>query len=192
MEWTRSETLALAANGCAYCHGIGLRVGRSGKLRPCLCALRAIFRACYGRFRQILTKEKYVTQVTLEPVPGRDYKQCYSRKDEEYVADFTLVTRRCLTDEEYRIFKFHYLLGADWKMCCRRLGMEKGRFFHAIYRIEAKLGRCYRELEPYALFPLDEYFHGGWKSAPAQIPPSNVVPIRGKLSFPAIRPRKAA
>jgi hypothetical protein len=77
-------------------------------------------------------------------------------------------------------------------MCCRRLGMEKGHFFHSLYRIEAKLGRYYRELEPYPLFPLEDYFHGGWKGVPAQAPPSKVVPIRGKLDFPRISPRKAA
>lgn len=81
-------------------------------------------------------------------------------KNEEYMADFALVSRKALDEDEYRIFKFHYLLGADWKMCCRRLNMDRGSFFHELYRIEQKLGRVYRELEPYALFPLDEYFGG--------------------------------
>jgi len=52
------------------------------------------------------------------------------------------------------------LLGADWKLCCRRLKMDRGNFFHTLYRIQQKLGRVFRELEPYALFPLDEYFGG--------------------------------
>jgi hypothetical protein len=38
--------------------------------------------------------------------------------------------------------------------------MDRGNFFHAVYRIEQKLGRVFRELEPYALFPVNEYFHG--------------------------------
>src|SRR4051812_45467914 len=105
MEWTRSDTLALASNTCTHCRGVGLRVGRAGSIRPCFCVLRAIFRACYGRFKNCLDKAKYVTQVTIDPVPGRENRQSYSRKDEEYVADFCLVTRRCLTDGEYRIFK---------------------------------------------------------------------------------------
>jgi hypothetical protein len=29
-----------------------------------------------------------------------------------------------------------------------------------VYRIEAKLGKVFRELQPYSLYPLDEYFHG--------------------------------
>ena len=38
--------------------------------------------------------------------------------------------------------------------------MDRGSFFHQLYRIEQKLGRVYRELRPHALFPLDEYFGG--------------------------------
>jgi hypothetical protein len=40
------------------------------------------------------------------------------------------------------------------------LGMNRGNFFHAVYRIEQKLGRVFRELQPYPLFPLDDYFNG--------------------------------
>ena len=38
--------------------------------------------------------------------------------------------------------------------------MDRGDFFHAVDRIEQKLGRVFRQLEPYALFPVDDYFHG--------------------------------
>jgi hypothetical protein len=37
--------------------------------------------------------------------------------------------------------------------------MDRGTFFHEIYRIQQKLGKVFRELEPHALFPLDEYFN---------------------------------
>ena len=76
------------------------------------------------------------------------------------MADFCLVSRRVLSDAEYQIFKFHFLLGADWKLCCRRLNMDRGTFYHEVYRIQERLGRVFRELEPYALFPVDEYFNG--------------------------------
>jgi hypothetical protein len=29
-----------------------------------------------------------------------------------------------------------------------------------VYRIQQKLGKVFRELQPYALYPLDEYFGG--------------------------------
>jgi hypothetical protein len=38
--------------------------------------------------------------------------------------------------------------------------MDRGNFFHSVYRIQQKLGRVFRELQPYALYPLDEYFGG--------------------------------
>ena len=81
-------------------------------------------------------------------------------KREEFMADFCLVSRRALDDFEYKIFRYHYLLGADWRLCCRQLKMDRGDFFHTLYRIEAKLGRIYAELEPYPLYPLREYFNG--------------------------------
>jgi hypothetical protein len=166
MEWTRSDTIALAKNSCTQCHGLGLRTNRRGRSNPCNCVLREIFRACYARFRHCATKEKYMSRVSLEFVPGRERKMTWGRKDEEYVADFILVSRRTLDEFEYKVFKFHFLLGADWKLCCRRLGLDRGNFFHCVYRIEQKLGRVFRELEPYGLWPLDEYFHGTVRSRP--------------------------
>lgn len=99
-------------------------------------------------------------KVRLEPVAGTDGNFSWGMKDEEFMADFCLVSKRALEEEEFRIFRFHFLLGADWKLCCRRLNMDRGSFFHQLYRIEQKLGRVYRELRPHALFPLDEYFGG--------------------------------
>ncbi len=125
---------------------------------PCNCVFRAIFRACYARFQQCAIKEKYVSRVSLESNPGRQRRSVWGLKNEEYVADFCLVTRRTLTEKEYSLFKFHFLLGADWKLCCRKMNIDRGTFFHAVYRIEQKLGKTFRELEPHALFPLDEYF----------------------------------
>ena len=63
-----------------------------------------------------------------------------------------------LAESEHRLFRYHFLLGADWTLCTRKLGMSRGNFFHAVYRIEQKLGRVFRELQPYPLFPLDDYF----------------------------------
>lgn len=160
MEWSRSETLALAQQACSHCYGLGLRPGRGGVSTPCNCVFRAIFRACYGRFRQCASKEKYISRVSLEANPGRQRKSVWGMKNEEYIADFCLISRRTLSEYEYTLFKFHYLLGADWKLCSRKMNLDRGTFFHEAYRIEQKLGRVFRELQPYALFPLDEYFNG--------------------------------
>jgi hypothetical protein len=157
-DWTRSETLGLAKHTCMQCFGLGLRAGRNGKSVPCGCVLRAVFRACFNRFRYCATKEKHISRASLEFTGGRERRFSWGRKDEEYVADFCLVSRRHLSTEQYRVFKYHFLLGADWKLCCRQLKMERGNFFHMVYRIETKLGQVFRELEPYSLYPLDEYF----------------------------------
>jgi len=185
MEWTRSETIALALDTCTHCQGLGLRIGKRGKASPCNCALRTIFRACYARFRTCVTREKYMSRCTLEFTPGPDRRLTWSRKDEEYCADFYLVSKRTLSETEFRIFRFHYLLGADWRLCCRKLGMDRGSFFHAIYRIEQELGRVFRELKPYALYPLSEYFTTMTSYEPVKASaPEKVVPIRPPMAPP--------
>jgi hypothetical protein len=179
MEWTRSETLALAVNSCSACHGFGILFGKRGGTNPCSCVLRAIFRACYKKFRACVTKEKYMTRVTISLVRGRERHFNWSRKDEEYLADFILVARRTLDDLEYRLFKYHFLLGADWRLCCRKLNMERGNFFHTVYKIEQKLGRVFRELQPYSLYPIDEYFASTTRGVgPSEVRPKGPRPLR--------------
>jgi len=196
MEWTRSDTLALASHSCALCQGLGLRLNELWRpsldssegsavsaAQPCNCVLRSIFRACYARFRECSIKERFISHVSLESVQGCDSKSTWGRKDEEYIADFYLVSRRCLSASDYRIFKYHYLLGGDWRICCKKLKLDRGSFFHSVYKIEQRLGRVFRELRPYALFPIKEYFSGEpvavtpfWSAVP------KVVPIRPPIS----------
>jgi hypothetical protein len=189
MIWDRSETLAMANVNCSHCHGYGLRPGRNDHEVPCNCVFRAIFRACYGRFRECASREKYMSRVSLEFSGGKDSRKVYGRKVEEYMADFCLVSRRALTGVDYDVFRFHFLLGADWKMCCRRLNLDRGTFFHVVYRIEQKLGRVFRELEPYSLFPLDEYFGGTMRNELPGLKHTPVVTIgrkRGSLRPPIL------
>lgn len=183
MEWTRSETLGLAAAQCTTCHGLGLRPTKKGKDAPCNCVLRSIFRACFRRFRNCVEKEKHLSQCTLHFTGGRERSMSWGRKDEEYIADFLLMAKRHLPDGEYRIFKYHYLLGADWRLCTMKLKMDRGDFFHRVYRIEARLGRAFREEEPYGLFPLDEYFHGATREVTATIPLRDLpLPLRPPMA----------
>jgi hypothetical protein len=76
------------------------------------------------------------------------------------MADFCLVGRRTLEDMESGVFRNHFLLGADWKLCCRQLHIDRGTFFHHVYNIENRLGRVFAELTPYPLYPVAEYFSG--------------------------------
>jgi hypothetical protein len=165
-KWDRSNVLALAKEDCTQCRGFGLR-GKSGKGEetPCNCVFRAIFRACYTRFRYCASGEKHISHARLEQVNGKDNRHNWGMKDEEFMADFCLVAKRYLTPLEHRIFRFHFLLGADWKLCCRQMKMDRGDFFHIVYRMQQKLGRVFKELKPYPLYPLDEYFGGSVRTS---------------------------
>ena len=156
MEWNQSETLAMASIKCVRCAGTGLRVNRKGENAACPCVLRAIFRACYERF-----VECSETRVSPEHATTLDRSSGWGRRDEEYIADFLLLAKRSLDDEQHKIFRYHYLLGADWRLCCRKLGMDKGNFFHAVYRIQQQLGLAFRDTQPYGLFPVRDYFTAG-------------------------------
>jgi hypothetical protein len=179
MNWTRLETLALAEQSCMQCYGLGVRQG--GQI--CNCVWRAIFRACHTRFRQCASKEKYIRRVSLETNASGTRRTVFGLKNEEYIADFCLVSRRALDDYQYTLFKFHYLLGADWNLCGRKMNIDRGTFFHEAYRIEQTLGRAFLELRPHALFPLDEYFGGSTR--PADVPIETEEPASRKtLKFP--------
>ena len=175
---------------CTQCHGSGLRLVREGALAPCNCVLRSIFRICYERYIRCVTQEKHLSRTSQEPHVGRQRPTSWGRKDEEYAADFTLVSRRALTEPEYRLFRYHFVLGADWRLCSRKLGLDRGNFFHAVYRIEQKLGRVFRELEPYALYPIDEYFNGPSRIGPKAVPGLQPIPppvlVAPVVRFPLI------
>ena len=184
MKWDRSETIGLAKQFCATCKGVGQKPNLKERPTPCNCVLRAIFRACYARFRHCVTKEKFMSKVSLVPCHGKDQRRTYARLDEDYVADFCLVSRRTLSEFDYTVFRNHFLLGADWRLCCRQMKCERGDFFHSVYRIQRRLGRVFHELEPYSLYPLDEYFAG-------KIERSNLVtmpsPVRPRAVQPPLR-----
>ncbi len=198
MDWTRSKTLALASNGCAHCRGLGLRDLLGGKQRPCVCVFRSIFRICYLRFQDCVTKEKHLSHVSFELHSGPNRRGTWGRKDEEFIADFSAIARRVLDDFEHRIFRYHFLLGADWRLCTRQLRMDRGTFFHAVYRIEKKMGQEFGEVEPFALYPVDEYFNAlpRQRVIKASEPPPkkpSVIPIRPPIFHQLFGPvRKAA
>jgi len=160
MDWSRSNSIGLARAACVYCGGAGTRTVRRDKETPCCCVLRGIFRVCYNRFRECVELGAHTSTVSWDHLGGKDGRRSYSRKKEEYAADFCLVSRRLLNDSDYRLFRYHFLLGADWRLCCRQLNMDRGTFFHEVYRIEQLLGRGFAEVEPYPLYPIREYFAG--------------------------------
>jgi hypothetical protein len=186
MEWNRSDTLALAVNSCSRCYGVGLVAGKRKTPSPCSCVGRRIFRACYARFMECARNDRSLGLVTRQICSGANRRVIWGMKNEEYMADFCLVSRKHLNAEDYRIFRYHYLLGADWKLCCRRLNMERGNFFHTLYRIEARLGRAFRELEPFPLYPLDDYFNGSRKQPSSK--EVTALPVKPAMLRKPVRP----
>ena len=187
MKWDRSETIGLAKEFCVTCKGEGRKPNLKGRETPCNCVLRAIFRACYARFRHCATKEKFMSKVSLVPCRGKESRMTFARLDEDYMADFCLVSRRTLCAFDYEVFRNHFLLGADWRLCCRQMKCDRGTFFHSVYRIQRQLGRVFREMEPYGLYPVSEYFAGKIQKTNVVIMPAPAKPL-------AVRPplRKSA
>lgn len=165
-EWTRAETLGLSSAGCTQCLGLGTIRGQRSS-RPCGCVLRKIFRLCFDRFRSVGVEQANPSRVALGgPLAERAERgaktvrrsSSYGFPGEEYRADFLLIARRALDDEQYKAFRLHWLLGADYRLCCAKLQIDRGTFFHLVYRIEQLLGRALAETRPYPLWPLDQYF----------------------------------
>lgn len=130
-------------------------------MNPCGCVLRQAFRSVLNKYRYVVSHmDRVSSSVPTIAKHGKDSKIHWSRKNEEFAADFYLVSKRTLDEAEWKLFRLHFILGADWRICTRQLGMDRGTFFHAVYRIEQTLGRVFMELKPYALYPIDEYFGG--------------------------------
>ena len=170
MKWDRSNVLGLAKAACKICQGDGMRISEQrGRETPCYCVFRAVFRACYNRFRECNLSSRTVT-ISLGTPRGPVGRQRFSRKREEYIADFCLISRRVLDDYEHRIFRYHFVLGADWRLCTRMLKMD----------------RAFAETDPYPLFPVSEYFdvEVGQPARPPLPPPVRRQPNFKRLTLP--------
>src|SRR5271157_1759483 len=105
MQWNRSNAIGLAMPRCTWCHGQGIRIIRGATEVPCRCIFRAVFRACYNRFRECVALGEHTGGVSLEICRGAEGRRTYSRKREEYMCDFVLVSRRALNESEHKIFR---------------------------------------------------------------------------------------
>jgi hypothetical protein len=161
MDSNRPDPRWLAADDCHYCLGAGERKGHGGS-RLCECVWRRVFRACLGRYRACREEQGSARDISLELCGG--HGPCFGRKRDEYLADFELVARRHLDERDFQVFEWFFLLSAGWRAGAGAMKMDRGNFFHAVYAIEARLGRVFLELEPHGLFP-PEYF-SGWRLDP--------------------------
>src|SRR5579883_1736066 len=156
MKWDRSIAIGIANAACTICGGLGIVLDRSEEERACECVFRAAFRSCYQGFVECLALAERTASVSWEPCSGPKGGRTFSRKREEYVVDFLNVTEQNLDPEDYRLFRYHFLLGADCNACCEKLHMDPNKYFYSLYRIESQLGCALAEIEPYPLYPLRE------------------------------------
>ena len=190
--------VALANAHCVYCHGVGIDRGtaRVRKIRPelCGCVYRQIFRICFRRYQ--LAEEDIRGTCMIEV--GNGAPNC-TRIDSEYCADFEGVAMRALpTPEMQDVFRYHFLAGGDWKFCVARMDVDKGRFFHLVYKVQELIGLRCATVQPHRLYPLDEYFGvttaqlaqvSGGRATPRQILPDPVV-LKVHI-FPSMASRKS-
>lgn len=149
----------MASASCVFCRGLGLRkTERKGEEKPCGCVFRAIFKACFQRYRYCLDNTGRLRPMVLEMIPGPKGLRFYGRKNEEFIADFDLISKRVLSELEQGVLEWYFRRGQDWKVCTEKLGINRAKLFYTVYAVQEKLGKAFRETAPYALFPLDEYF----------------------------------
>ena len=164
-NWSEFEerTLAwqkLADAGCRRCLGWGLRfVPRRGH-PVCDCVWRAIFRRALSSYWRLDTSLCPVKRVTKRGV-------AYSFPAQEYRADFELICRKLFAKNlmQWHVVRLHFLSQVPWKPCVAALEstlkrrVDRGEFFHEVYRVEARCGRALFQVRPYPLYPIDEYFN---------------------------------
>jgi hypothetical protein len=161
--------LALSKPSCRRCRGEGAFRTRRG-YRTCACVLRRVFRACLTSYHHCEASMGSAGAVHYERV-GHAQGRCAivaSFKRAEYAADFTLLARRVLADRpvELAVFEAYHLDDLEWLVAVPRINrllrlalpLNRGSFFHAVYRAEGLLGAAIVDSRPYSLFPPRDYF----------------------------------
>ena len=98
MLLNQSNAIGLAKVSCSLCHGIGVRFAQTREV-PCNCIFRAIFRACLNRFRQCTVSAGSYCLVCWSSAGASEGRGELTRgKQQEYAADFCLVSRRTLDE----------------------------------------------------------------------------------------------
>ncbi|MCC7235585.1 MAG: hypothetical protein IT163_09800 [Bryobacterales bacterium] len=137
--------LALCLPSCTSCHGIGRYLSR-GRSNTCRCVYRKVF-------------DLVMTQVHNRTGYAHDFKK-QTFKQSEWLADVQLLAMRALDGHE--LSKTIYRLGCvedrDYKVVSAKVGLSRGNYFHAVYRMKEVVGRAWLETKPHAVYPTDQYF----------------------------------
>ena len=98
--------------------------------------------------------------ISLARFHRADHSASWSYTERDYHPDLYIAARRILDEFHWKVFKLYFVRAWKWKRCCAKLRCTRGHFFHSVYRVEQFVGRALAEVEPYALYPPDEYFCG--------------------------------
>jgi predicted DNA-binding protein (UPF0251 family) len=158
--WDEGLMLGLADDRCSRCGGMGKlpRLIRRD-ISPCGCVLRRIFRICLARW-EYCKLNSHVSVMRMDRFARGGGRYSFGRKQEEYIADFELLLRHALTEQELDVLWLARIWRMDVNGICRRMGLDRGAAFRILYRAEEKAGRAFIETRPYGIYPLDEYFGG--------------------------------
>jgi hypothetical protein len=88
---------------------------------------------------------------------GPHWNQHVWSRDAEYAADLWLIAKRSLDRRERLIYCEYLLQQQPWTVVGPLTKLNRGQFFHSVYRIESKLGRGLLEA---GIFPPHNYFAG--------------------------------
>lgn len=154
-------TAALANPRCPVCFGAGHYAVRR---EMCRCVASGVFRLCYERFREYASPDCACRATVAPPVASFPTPRgTWGIAEKEFVADFLALAESALDANEYRLFRWRYLLGADIPLIRRKLKLPPLADRGLAYKcelIEQKLGRRFATIMPYPLFPIDEYLAG--------------------------------
>lgn len=156
-----SDLRTLASEKCKLCSGWGMVATYHGGHRLCYCVYRQIFRACLS----------VCLEIEAQPVTQ------WGSVATEYCADVRAIAKRILSAIAFRLFELYHLGEAEYLDCLRQLpGLDRGVFWHHVYKIERELGM---EFQRAGLYPAHRYF--------GQVrPPVSGGYRRNGVSFPAI------
>lgn len=148
--------LALSSPSCHNCHGVGSYLANNHPV-VCNCVLRSVFRRTLSKYREFQLAVPW-----LRLNVGHD-ATAYSFPTVEFIADFERVANATLHGLEAFVMRYHFYRGFQWRECIsifthrHHVKVDRGLFFHAIYRVEQKLGRRFLLSPGAELYPVGKY-----------------------------------
>jgi len=145
--------ISLALRDCRFCGGTGKRGG------TCACVYRRVFRDCNARNHETRMREgDFARRPNTHMTRGG---LSAGLEPAEFMVDFERTGLAALArcPVEQAVFWYHHLHRVEWRPClpliARETGqkMDRGNFFHAVYRVEVKVGRACMNLKPYSVWP---------------------------------------